>query len=762
MQDSRTALLPGQQVEARSEPWVVAAAEPFGRVTLVTLSGIGDDNRGRTARLLSPFDVIRPIPRQTSPCRAPRRCVLRRAAAAVASAPAWEDCWTAARARIDLHSWQVEPARRVLGGATRILLADPVGLGKTIQAGLVLSELVARGLVERALILTPATLRAQWAAELADRFRITASILDHASLAALTATLPVGVNPWLTAPIVISSIDLAKRPEVRRALDETPLDLLIVDEAHHLTPGTDRGALVADLAARAPWVVLATATPHSGDEPASRYLRSLGAAGTAEPPLTFRRTAPGRPGASQRRTCLLGVRPTAEERMFLDAVAAYTRALSAAEGAQPAVGLVASVIARRAASSAAAAGRTLARRRLLLAGSAPRASQPPLPWEEGDDDELEDGCLGEPGLSSLSDEVTWLEKLVDLAGRAAPLSSKIGVVRRLVRRTAEPVLVFSEYRDVVEEVARQIADLAPVAVMHGGVAASARAETIRAFTDGRTRVLVATDAAGEGINLQARCRLVVNLELPWSPVRLEQRVGRVDRLGQQRRVHALHLFHRGSFEDVVLAHLERRRARAASATAETAPGGSIVDLERERRLRALSARSHPDGTAPPLIARGRHRPAGAGRIVMLFGADVADASGRLVQRLLVPLSVHPMPPLRRLSNGLVRTLTRHPAVTAEVGRELRRQLARVGAQTAPMALALEQRIRDLEADLERRVGPIVFQGSLFDHRSERRYLAQAACTSAWRRRFADRRAAAHGLRSLRLSDSRLIAAWLAG
>ena len=332
MQDSRTALVPGQEVEARGEPWVVAAAEPCGRVTLVTLQGVGEDNRGTTRRLLTPFDLVRPIPRRTTPCRASRRRVLRRAAAAIASAPVWEDCWTAARARIDLRAWQVEPARRVLGGATRLLLADAVGLGKTIQAGLILSELLARGLVERALILTPATLRAQWAAELGGKFRITASIFDHASLAAMTATLPVGVNPWLTAPIVISSIDLAKRPEVRSALDEAPLDLLIVDEAHHLTPGSDRGALVADLAGRAPWVVLATATPHSGDEAASRYLRSLGATDPTDSLLTFRRTAPCRAPAGRRRTCLLGVTPTSEERTFLDAIAAYCRALSAAGG----------------------------------------------------------------------------------------------------------------------------------------------------------------------------------------------------------------------------------------------------------------------------------------------------------------------------------------------------------------------------------------------------------------------------------------------
>ena len=79
--------------------------------------------------------------------------------------------------------------------------------------------------------------------------------------------------------VIVSSIDLVKRPEVRSALEEVPIDLLVVDEAHHLTPGSDRAAVVSELAERTPWVVLATATPHSGDESAYHFLCSLGAAG---------------------------------------------------------------------------------------------------------------------------------------------------------------------------------------------------------------------------------------------------------------------------------------------------------------------------------------------------------------------------------------------------------------------------------------------------------------------------------------------------
>ena len=178
-----------------------------------------------------------------------------------------------------------------IGGRTRFLLADEVGLGKTIQCGLILTELRARGLIGRTLILAPASLREQWAAELRDRFRLETQVLDHASLAALVASLPVGVNPWATTEIAVSSIDLVKRPEVRLAIDAVPIDLLIVDEAHHLKADTDRGALVAELATRVPWVVLATATPHSGDDREFAFLRQLGALGPVDDLLVFRRTA---------------------------------------------------------------------------------------------------------------------------------------------------------------------------------------------------------------------------------------------------------------------------------------------------------------------------------------------------------------------------------------------------------------------------------------------------------------------------------------
>src|SRR5690606_23941961 len=125
---------------------------------------------------------------------------------------------------------------------------------------------------------------------LRERFGLSAIVLDHDGLRRIRTGLPVAVNPWASAPIVVASIDLAKRPEIRAAVEDHPLDLLIVDEAHHVAPGTDRGAIVERLARRTPWLVLASATPHTGDRHRFRYLLDLGRT-SGEPRMrVFRRS----------------------------------------------------------------------------------------------------------------------------------------------------------------------------------------------------------------------------------------------------------------------------------------------------------------------------------------------------------------------------------------------------------------------------------------------------------------------------------------
>ncbi len=177
-------------------------------------------------------------------------------------------------------------------------------------------------------------------------------------------------------------------------------------------------------------------------------------------------------------------------------------------------------------------------------------------------DEVPDAEVGAPGLENAHDERRALETILALARRAAE-SGKLQALARLLRRSDEPAIVFTEYRDTLSTLARELAGF-DTCQLHGGLAAAERADVIHAFTTGTSKVLLATDAASEGLNLQQRCRLVVHLEVPWTPTRIEQRVGRVDRIGQARTVHQVHLVARATVEESRVATVVQRLSRVAS------------------------------------------------------------------------------------------------------------------------------------------------------------------------------------------------------
>ncbi len=551
---------PGAIVSVRGERWRLARIDTYERCSVLTLDGRDGANANRRWRVIEPFD--RPVPVAADRMvRRKRPVVLRTALRAIANARPALGLWTAAEASIDLLSYQLEPALAVLRGATRLLLADAVGLGKTIQAGLILAELRERGWAERALVLCPAGLRGTWAAELRQRFHIDCAVLDQSSIAESVAALPPGINPWSSHATIVASIDFVKRPEVLAALASVLVDVLIVDEAHHLTPGTDRGRAVAQLASRTPWCVFVSATPHSGDVAAFKYLTELGR--HRDPIAIFRRTRRDVGLGTARRERLMRVQPTEAESHLLDAVEGYARAIWRGHGTHDrAVRLVAITIARRAASSTLALERTLTRR-LLLLGVTTEPIQPPLPW---DDEDESDGAgstamLARPGLASEHDERASIEHLLTLI-RTSEAGSKIRWLLRALARITEPAIVFTEYRDTVDAVLAALPPLIRAGSISGASPPDLRRHVVEAFNGGDLDVLVATDAAGEGLNLHHRCRLVIDLELPWNPLRLEQRIGRVDRLGQQRRVHAIRLFHPGTVEERVLERLRLRQRRA--------------------------------------------------------------------------------------------------------------------------------------------------------------------------------------------------------
>jgi SNF2 family DNA or RNA helicase len=555
---------PGDVVAVRGRRWNVEETTVFPGCTLLHLAEWGVQHGRAVCKLLHPFD--RPVRQKLQPRvqRIPPRRWMEALRAHLNERRAFGQLCSAGAAAIDILPFQLEPALAVTRGlACRVLIADEVGLGKTIQAGLILSELQQRGWCERALIVTPAGLREQWAAELNRRFRIRAAVVDAASLRDKASLLPSGLNPWAVEPVSIASTDFVKQPELLQGLTSLTWDLLIVDEAHQVATAPQRAAAVGSLARRARHVVLLTATPHAGDDAAYQSLCGIGTVGADDPLAFFCRTRREIGAGRRRRVHLLPVSLSSDEmemHALLNAYAKRVWQIGSVRGDRD-LQLVTTILLKRALSSAASLASSIERRLGALAGVTPPPSQPSLPFSEDEDPSDAEPELASPAFDDPADECDALERLLAAAARAMRAEAKIAALTRFLRRVKEPVIVFTEYRDTLFTLERRMATQRRLVLLHGALNRHQRRLAITQFTTGHADLLLATDAGAEGLNLQHRCRLVINLELPWNPVRLEQRIGRVDRLGQARTVHAVHLFAKGTAESSVLARLQHRVGR---------------------------------------------------------------------------------------------------------------------------------------------------------------------------------------------------------
>ncbi len=603
--DDGVAVRPGDLVRVRHARWRIDQVRAFEGCTVVTLCGLAAPHLGLERRVIVPFDILEPIARARGP-RIVRAVKWRRACRALIAADGPPGSLRAAgTARIDLLPHQLEPAIAVLRGlGTRLLLADEVGLGKTIQAGLIACELLVRGSIDRMLVLTPSGLREQWLQELADRFGIHAAGVDGHTLQRLAATLPIGVNPWRTLSTAVASIDYVKRPEVFPAAASCRWDLVVVDEAHACAGDSDRRSAVHALAARAAFVLLLSATPHSGDRESFEALQALGAVEGSSPLLVFRRTRAEAGIATARRVHIVRVRPSADEVRMHTMLARYSDAVRAERGAHEAA-LALSVLHKRALSSAWSLAQSVERRLAALSAEArDEAEQIALPLGDPHGELTaadETPCWPiDLRLSDPARERRLLSALHQRARSAAAGETKVAALGRLLRRARQPAVVFTEYRDTLIHVRQRLAREA--LVLHGGLARHERASVLAAFAREPRGLLLATDAAAEGLNLHHHCHLVVNLELPWNPMRLEQRIGRVDRIGQRRTVHAFHLIADGTGETRLLARL---RARVAAAQTDIGAPDPFGDERLVARL--VMEPSGPIGAGAP------HEPIGTRR-----------------------------------------------------------------------------------------------------------------------------------------------------
>ena len=432
------------------------------------------------------------------------------------------------------YEHQERTALRVLRDMRgRAILADEVGLGKTIEAGLVLKEYAVRGLIHRALVLTPAALTDQWREEMETKFSLPFAVLRS-------------VRDWDRKPFLIASMDTAKREPHRGAAQARPWDLIIVDEAHRLKNRLSLNwRFVAGLSKK--YMLLLTATPvqndmdelfnlvtllkpgqlHTYDRFLERYVASADRRVPMRVPelrgLLRDVMVRNRRGIAftlpPRRVHSLAVRLSPAERRLYDDVTEFVRdAYWSASGRLPwTARLTLIVLQREIGSSTFAVAETLRR-------------------------------LAQSPLFRLDER----ERLEELRQEAVAISSNVKAarLRTFLKSIDEKVLIFTQYLRTLEYLREVLeADGHRVASYHGGLSLAAKDAAVWTFREDRD-IFLSTEAGGEGRNLQF-ARTVVNYDLPWNPLRIEQRIGRVHRLGQDREVHVVNVW----AEDTVEAHL---------------------------------------------------------------------------------------------------------------------------------------------------------------------------------------------------------------
>jgi len=574
----------GSLVKARGREWVVLPESEADLLVLRPLGGTDDEVAGVCTALESvePASFDLPHPSQAGDYRSSR---MLRDAVRLGFRSSAGPFRSFARIAVEPRPYQLVPLLMGLKlDPVRLLIADDVGIGKTIEAGLIARELIDRGEADRLAVVCPPHLAEQWQKELREKFQIDAELVLPGTATGLETRCAVGQSLFEVYPFVVVSMDFIKAERRRTEFLRTCSKLVIVDEAHTCASGSEsRGArhqrheLVAGLA-KAPdrHLILVTATPHSGNEDAFRSLITFldPAFGTLPDDLTGaqhdqqrRRLAahfvqrrrveiqdylhedtpfPEREAVTPEPTYRL----SPEYRAFQDRVLRYARETVADESGgrfrQRVRWWSALALLRSIASSPAAAAATLRNRAATVDAESP---------EEVDeigrhtvldmsDDESAEGSDLAPG-SDIGDgeQSSNRRRLLDLAREADKLAGAkdeklkraVPVIRSLIDDGFLPI-VFCRFIPTAEYVAKALREQLPkdveVEAVTGILPPAERLERVQKLAQAARHVLVATDCLSEGINLQEDFDAVVHYDLSWNPTRHEQREGRVDRYGQ--------------------------------------------------------------------------------------------------------------------------------------------------------------------------------------------------------------------------------------
>lgn len=618
----------GQLVEVRRRQWVVSDVKPSTFRTadesrlqhLVSLASLDEDSLNET---LSAVWELEPGARILETAGLP-------------NVDGWDSCdrieafldavrWGAAtdadrsflqspfRSGIEIQDYQLDPLVRATDMArVNLLIADDVGLGKTIEAGLVIQEMLLRHRARSVFVVCPASLQIKWQTEMNEKFGLEFRIVDTEFIKRLRRERGIHANPWTSYPRLIASMDWMKSGEGLRLLkDALPphityprkFDILVVDEAHNVAPAAAiryampswRTRLIRTMSPHFEHRLFLTATPHNG------YLESFTSLLELLDDQRFQRNVEpdekhlqrvmvrrlktdlvdekGDPIYPKREILALEIDFTAEERVIHRLLKAFidSRATQSGDGA---VGFgmhfIHKLLKKRLFSSPMAFATTLTKHRQSLAATTFKREKRELKekilrkaiarTEEdyADDSQFEQAEHEAVEVASelsnpLSDEQkTMLAKLAAWADSAknAPDSKAAAILRWLddhLKTDGVPngkrVILFTEYRATHSWLKEILASKGwggeKLMVLHGGMDPEDR-ETVKAAfqahpDDSPVRILLATDAASEGIDLQNHCNYLIHVEIPWNPNVLEQRNGRIDRHGQKAKF--VHIWH---------------------------------------------------------------------------------------------------------------------------------------------------------------------------------------------------------------------------
>jgi superfamily II DNA or RNA helicase len=520
----------------------------------------------------------------------------------------------------------------------RFLIADDPGAGKTIMAGLIVKELQYRHLAQRILIIAPGHLKYQWQREMKERFQTPFTIIDRVRMNATW-----GENAWEEKDHCLTSIDFIKQDTVLTSLQNVRWDLVIVDEAHKMSAyayqGRDQVKVdktkryrVGELLSRQTnHMLFLTATPHRGDEENFRLFLDLLRPGffartellkesvqSGDNPVFIRRLKEdmkkfdGSDIFPPRYVHSVTFRLTEAERELYNGVTNYVRNYFDRAKENRSISFALMILQRRLTSSSQAIYLSLLRRKARLEellelpekirrdddylrakgltedDLADMAEDERLEWEE----KLENLTLAE-NLDDVLAEVEQLESLIAQADKVRQQETESKLVRLrdqvLANLDGRKLLIFTEFRDTVNYLVQKLQGWGyRVITIHGQMNMEDRLKAEHEFKT-NAQIMVATEAAGEGINLQF-CSWMINYDIPWNPNRLEQRMGRIHRYGQQYEVHIYNMITQDTREGQILerlfAKLERMKEdlgtdRVFDIIGDMIPGARLDELLKE-------------------------------------------------------------------------------------------------------------------------------------------------------------------------------------